>query len=88
MVGKCEYNRAGYLGKHDPARASVDYQLQGCSIDIQDDLTVGDAGDGQAKPERPIGHLPECLHITPVPASAAQHSQIHQCTTAKQKRHR
>ena len=86
-MGKCGYNRAGYLAKHDLARASIDYQLQGCSIDIQDNLTVGDAGDGQAKPERPIGHLPECLQTTPVPASAAGHSQIHQCTAAKQDWH-
>jgi len=52
-----------YLAKHDFARAGVDYQLQGGSIDIEDHLAVGDAGDGQPKPQRPVCHFPEGLCI-------------------------
>lgn len=53
-----------YLAKHDFARAGVDNQLQGGSIDIEDHLAVGDASDGQPKPQRPIGHFSEglCTH--------------------------
>ncbi len=53
---------ASYLAKHDFARAGVDYQLQGGSIHVEDHLAVGDAGDGQPKPQRPIGHFPEGLY--------------------------
>ncbi len=52
---------ASYLAKHDFARAGIDNQLQGGSIDIEDHLAVGDAGDGQPKPEWPVGHFPEGL---------------------------
>ena len=50
-----------HLAKHDLAGAGVQHQLQGGCIYIQHHLAVGDAGDGEAKPEGPISHLPECL---------------------------
>ncbi len=56
------------LAKHNLPRAGVHYQLQRLSIHIQHNLTVGDALDGQPKPQRPIGNLPERLqHSTQAP---------------------
>lgn len=49
------------LAKHDLARAGVDNQLQGGSINIQHHLAVGDTTDGQAKPQWPVCNLLECL---------------------------
>ena len=52
-----------YLTKHDFAWAGIHHQLQGGCVHIQYHLTVGDAGDGQPKPQRPICYLPKSLHV-------------------------
>ena len=62
------------LAKHDFAGAGVDHQLQGCSIHIEHDFAVGDTGDRQPKPQRPVCHLPECLQCS---QGTLQTNQVH-----------
>lgn len=49
------------LAKHDLAGTGVHHELKRLGVHIQHHLTVGDAFDGQPKPQRPIDHLPEGL---------------------------
>lgn len=60
-VGVCLSGGEADLAKHDLSGTGIHHQLKRLGIHVQHHLTVGDALDGQPKPQGPIDHLPERL---------------------------